>query len=259
MDYVDFGNTGLRVSRLAMGTGTAGWAGRSEQTALGLKGLADLLCRSYDLGVTFWDTADEYGSHKHVAQALKTVPRDRVVIATKTVSRDEKGAQRDVERFLRELQTDVLDIALLHFISRSDWPKAYAGAMAALSQAKAQGKVRAVGISCHDLSALQAAVTSPWVDVVLVRINHAGTNMDAPPRRVVPVIQQLYSAGKAVYGMKVYGVGRLARDPRTALAYVFGLGTVHAVTIGTSSHAQLEENVQLVEEIAPQCKLGTKS
>lgn len=59
MDFVDFGETGLRVSRLAFGTGTRGWAGRSEQTDLGVDRLASLLRLAYDHGVNFWDAADE--------------------------------------------------------------------------------------------------------------------------------------------------------------------------------------------------------
>ena len=87
MEHIDFGHTGLKVSRLSIGTGTNGWSGRSEQTALGLDGLANLLRLAYDHGVNFWDAADEYGSHPHVARALQGIPRDAVVIATKTVAR----------------------------------------------------------------------------------------------------------------------------------------------------------------------------
>lgn len=103
MKYVNFGNTGLRVSRLSIGTGSAGGNGRSEQTRLGVEGLADLLRQGYELGVNFWDAADDYGSHPHVARALQSVPRDQVVITTKTTSRDGPSVTQDVERFLREL------------------------------------------------------------------------------------------------------------------------------------------------------------
>ena len=117
MDYVDFGQTGLKVSRLSVGTGTNGWGHRSEQTALGLDGLASLLRLAYDHGVTFWDSADQYGSHPHIAKALRGIPRDAVVIATKTSARTARDIRRDVERFLREMDTDRLDILLLHFMT----------------------------------------------------------------------------------------------------------------------------------------------
>jgi aryl-alcohol dehydrogenase-like predicted oxidoreductase len=87
MNTIELGHTGLRVSRLGIGTGTHGWAGHSEQTALGIEELASLLREAYGLGVTFWDAADQYGSHPHVAEALKQVPRDRVILTTKTTAK----------------------------------------------------------------------------------------------------------------------------------------------------------------------------
>ena len=102
------------------------------------------------------------------------------------------------------------------------------------------------------LGALRAAAITDWVDVVLVRINHAGVNMDGTFAQVVPLIEKLYAAGKAVYAMKVLGCGRLTDDMRKAIDYVLGLGTVHALTIGPTSFEQLEENVRLVGALAPQ-------
>jgi aryl-alcohol dehydrogenase-like predicted oxidoreductase len=258
MDTVEFGKTGLRVSLLAFGTGTHGWAGRSQQTDLGIDGLADLLRLAYDHGVTFWDAADAYGSHPHVAKALVGLPRDKVVIATKITSRSGEQAAQDVDRFLRELGTDVLDVVLLHFMTQADWPRSHAGAMAALSRAKEQGKVRAVGVSCHGLGSLRAAAETDWAEVVLARINMAGVNMGASPAEVVPVIERLYAAGKAVWGMKVLGCGQLAGKARAAIQYVLELGVVHSIVIGTSARGQLLKNVRLVEELAPQYPLRTE-
>jgi predicted aldo/keto reductase-like oxidoreductase len=87
----------------------------------------------------------------------------------------------------------------------------------------------------------------------------AGVNMDAPPSRMVPVIESLYTSGKAVYGMKVLGCGQLMGKARAAIQYVFQLGVVHAITIGISKREQLFENVRLVEELAPQCPLRGES
>jgi aryl-alcohol dehydrogenase-like predicted oxidoreductase len=255
MDYVDFGQTGLKVSRLSFGTGTHGWSGRSEQTDLGLDGLANLLRLAYDHGVNFWDAADAYGSHRHIARALQGIPRDRVVITTKTMSRTAKDVTRDVERFLRELNTDMLDIVLMHFLTQPDWPHRYAGAMDALSRAKEQGKIRAVGVSCHGLGPLRAAAETDWVEVALVRINSAGMSMDAQPAEVLPIIEKMYAAEKAVYGMKVLGCGQLVENKRAAIQYVLQPGTVYAITIGTSKPEHLYENLRLVEELAPQYPL----
>jgi 1-deoxyxylulose-5-phosphate synthase len=256
MDTVTLGMTGIRVSRLAFGTGTHGWAHHSQQTALGIEGLAQLLTLGFERGVNFWDLADQYGSHPHAARALQRVPRDEVVIATKTTSRNRRGTANDVDRFLEELGTDVIDIVLLHSMRGANWPRHHSGAMEALTEAQQEGKVRHVGISCHNLAALRAAVATPWVEVVLVRINYNGVNMDGSPSEVVPLIEQLNEAGKGIYGMKVLGCGQLTRDIPRAFEYVLNLGTVHAMTVGMSSRAQLIENINAVEALETQGPLS---
>ena len=251
MLHVDFGGTGLKVSRLAVGTGTHGGGHSSDQTRLGVDALADLLRLAYDQGVNFVDAADLYGSHAGVARLLKDVPRDSVVINTKTLSKSAEDVTSDVERFLKELETDVIDIVLLHGRSDADWPQQNAEAMEALSRAKEEGKVRAVGISCHGLGAMRTAAETEWLDVILARINHAGVNMDGSVPEVVPILEKLHAANKAVYAMKVLGVGELADDVRGAIGYVLDLGTVHSLALGITSRAELLEDVRLVEELGP--------
>ena len=110
-DIVTLGSTGIKTSRLAMGTGTVGSNHHSNQTALGIQGLADLLHHGYDHGLRFFDVADSYGSHPHAREALKRIPRDKVTILTKSWARDYDGMKADIVRFLKELDTDYLDIA----------------------------------------------------------------------------------------------------------------------------------------------------
>src|SRR4051794_33238814 len=120
-DTVTLGSTGIKTSRLAMGTGTVGSGGHSHQTALGVKGLSDLLLNGYDHGLRFFDAADSYGSHPHVAEALKHVPRDKVTVLTKSWARDAAGMRADLDRFRKELGTDHLDICLMHCVTEADW------------------------------------------------------------------------------------------------------------------------------------------
>src|SRR6202046_5950994 len=87
-DTVTLGSTGIKTSRLAMGTGTVGSGHHSHQTALGVKGLSDLLLNGYDHGLRFFDAADSYGSHAHVAEALKHVQRDKGTVLAKFFSLD---------------------------------------------------------------------------------------------------------------------------------------------------------------------------
>ena len=80
-DRITLGNTGFELSRLAMGTGTHGVNRQSNQTRkLGVKGLGELLHASFDEGINFWDAADQYGTHPHLKEALKYVPREKVLM-----------------------------------------------------------------------------------------------------------------------------------------------------------------------------------
>lgn len=132
-DTVVLGSTGIHTSRLAMGTGTVGSGHHSHQTALGVKGLSDLLLNGYDHGLRFFDAADSYGSHPHVAEALKHVQRDQVTVLTKSWARDPKTMRADLDRFRKELGTEYLDVCLMHCLTEADWTERYKGVMDVLS------------------------------------------------------------------------------------------------------------------------------
>src|SRR5713101_417631 len=172
-DVVTLGKSGLRVTRLAQGTGTSGVGGSSNQTrGLGLDGLAGLLAAGVDNGVHFWDLADQYGTHPYAKRALGgMVKRDQVTILTKTHATTEAEMRADLDRFRREIGTDYLDVVLLHNMQSATWPREKAGAMAVLSEAKEKGIIRAHGCSCHTLDALKTAAATDWVDVDLARLN----------------------------------------------------------------------------------------
>lgn len=232
----------VELSRMAIGTGTNGVGGSSNQTRkLGLGGLADLLAAGYEQGVTFWDSADQYGTHPHVRAALKRVPRERVTILSKTHASTERQMRADLDRFRRELGTDWIDIILLHAMSDARWPERKQGAMAVLEEAREKGIVRTHGISCHSLEALRTAAANPWAQANLVRINPAGVAMDADPPTVIPVLREMKAAGKGVIGMKILGQGRLSRRVDECLQSVLGLDCVDCFTLGVESRAELED------------------
>jgi aryl-alcohol dehydrogenase-like predicted oxidoreductase len=249
MERVVLGATGIEVSPLCIGTGTNGWSKQSAQTRLGHGELVELLVYAYEQGVTFWDSADQYGSHPHVKDALKRAPRERVVVTTKTVARTAEDAAADIERFRRELGVDQLDIVLLHCLVDPEWPTRYAPVMEALTRARERGHVRALGVSCHNFGAFERASREEWVEVVLARINHSNLHMDASWEEVVEVLRRMRAGGKGIYGMKVMGCGELGDDPGRALEFVFGLGCVDAVTVGMTCPAQVDQNVALVRRI----------
>jgi aryl-alcohol dehydrogenase-like predicted oxidoreductase len=245
-DTVTLGSTGIKTSRLAMGTGTVGSGHHSNQTALGIKGLSDLLLNGYDQGLRFFDAADSYGSHPHVAEALKHVPRDKVTVLTKTWARDPATARADLDRFRRELGVDYLDVCLMHCVTEADWTERFKGVMDVLSEAKHKGIIRAHGCSCHSIEALRAAAKSPWVEIDLARINPIGSYMDADPQTVVTVLREMKAAGKAVVGMKILGQGDLRNRQSEALRYALSLGVLDAFTIGAESKSEQEDLIRRI-------------
>ena len=249
-DTVVLGKTGITTSRLAMGTGTVGSGHHSHQTALGVKGLSDLLLNGHDNGLRFFDAADAYGSHPHVAEALKHVSRDKVTVLTKTWARDPWEARADLDRFRRELGTDYLDICLMHCLTEGDWTERYKGVMDVFSEAKEKGIIRAHGCSCHSIEALRAAAKSPWVEVDLVRINPIGSHMDADPDTVVDVLREMKAAGKGIVGMKILGQGDLRGRQDEALKYALSLGVLDAFTIGAESRAEQEDLIRRIAAAA---------
>jgi len=245
-DTVTLGSTGIKTSRLAMGTGTVGSGHHSHQTALGIKGLSDLLLNGYDHGLRFFDSADSYGSHPHVAEALKHVPRDKVTVLTKSWARDPAGMRADLDRFRRELGTDYLDVCLMHCLTEADWTDRYRGVMDVLSEAKQKGIIRAHGCSCHSIEALRAAAKSPWVEIDLARVNPVGAYMDADPATVVSVLKEMKASGKAVVGMKILGQGTLRTRQDEGIKYALSLGVLDAFTIGAESKSEQEDLIRRI-------------
>ncbi len=241
-DRVQLGNTGIEMSRMAMGTGTRGFGGSSNQTRqLGIKGVSDLLRAAYDEGINFFETADQYGSHPHVKEALKKIDREKVVILTKSNSNTYKDIKSDLERFKNELGTDYFDIVLLHAVTDPEWNTNMKGAMEALSEAKEEGTIRAHGISCHSIGALETAADEPWVEVDLARYNPGGVAMDADVPTVQKVLTRMKKNGKAIIGMKVYGAGQLVDKKDECLEFHTGAGFMDSFTLGIESYEHLKD------------------
>jgi 1-deoxyxylulose-5-phosphate synthase len=245
-DTVTIGHTGIQTSRLAMGTGTVGSGHHSNQTALGVKGLSDLLLNGYDNGLRFFDAADSYGSHPHVAEALKQVQRDKVTVLSKSWARDPKEMRADLDRFRKELGTDYIDIFLMHCLTEADWTTRYRGVMDVLEEAKQKKIIRAHGCSCHSIEALRAAAKSPWVEVDLVRLNPIGSHMDADPQTVLAVVKEMKAAGKGVVGMKILGQGDMRDRQDEAIRFALSTGVLDAFTIGAESKAEQQDLVRRI-------------
>lgn len=246
-DVVYLGPDQIKLSRLAMGTGTKGGRGSSNQTRqLGLQGLSDLYWYGYDQGIVFWDSADSYGSHPHLKETLQRIPREKVAIMTKTRAKTAEEMRQDLNRFRSEIGTDYLDIVLLHAVREADWPEQRKGAMEVLAEAREKKIVRTHGLSCHSLAALKTAARTPWVRVDLARINPVGAMMDSDPDTVISVLREMKAAGKGVIGMKILGEGALRDRVPEALRFAMSLDCIDCFTIGAEDRGELGDLIQRI-------------
>lgn len=259
-DIVSLGKTGIRVSRLAQGTGMAGYNHSSAHTRQGKEAFDRLLHHSLDQGIRFIDMADLYGSHPFVKDIIKGLPRDQYALLTKIWPRNENwvkfsgGAKPEIDRFRKELDVDQIDVCLIHCMQNDQWPTEYARVRDELAELKDKKVVRAVGVSCHDLGALKVAAEHPWVDVILARINHIGGEQyrcDGPAEVVAPVLKAARKNGKAIIGMKIFGEGRLikAEEKNASLKYVFTNDLVDAITVGMLKPEEVDDTLQHMAEI----------
>jgi aryl-alcohol dehydrogenase-like predicted oxidoreductase len=248
---VKLGNSGLETSLLGMGCGVRGGMRTCYLTRQERSKSLSLVRHAYDMGVRFFDGADLYGSHDIVEEALKDIPREKVLLSSKIWTREggipeteRPDANIVVDRFRKELNTDYIDLMQLHCMVSADWPEIEKRQMDILADLKAKGIIRAHGVSVHSWEAMKTAVDNPWVDVLHARINPYGIMMDKPePEEVISLIHKLHDSGKGVIGMKLVGGGTYVEDNEkidNALRFVLGLGSVDMIIVGFEREEQID-------------------
>jgi predicted aldo/keto reductase-like oxidoreductase len=259
-DIVELGKTGVKVSRLAQGTGYNGHDHSSEQTRAGKASFDRLLHHALDNGISFLDMADLYGSHPFVEEVVKGIPRSKLTMLSKIWPTKANwvtpsgGAKAEVDRFRKELNTDYLDVCLIHCMQNTKWPKQFERIRDELSELKDKGTVRAVGVSCHDLGALKVAAEHPWVDVIFARVNHkCGKEYycDGSLEEVTSTLRTARKNGKSVVGMKIFGAGKLVKpeEKDASLQFVLGGDLVDAITIGMTDTKQVDDTLARMAKV----------
>ena len=256
---VRLGKTQIKVSRVGFGTGMRGWMRESNHTRMGKEKFEALLRTAYERGVRLFDVADLYGTHPYLAGGLSEIARKDYVIVSKIwwrpnglPEKERPGPDIIVQRFLNELNTDYIDIILLHCVTSANWPGQVSEQMDILAKLKKKGIIRAHGVSCHSVEALAAAVNEPWVDSVHARINAYGVQMDDAPEKVAGVLKKLHQAGKGVVGMKLIGAGQF-RDSdekrNESIRYVLGLGCVDTMVVGFEKVEEIDDFAARVRKV----------
>ena len=245
-DLVALGKSGIKVSLVGIGTGSGGWAGSSDQTRLGQEEFTRQLRHAFDNGINFFDLADQYGSHPFFTRAMKGVGRDKYVIQTKSTSRRARAAREDIDRFLKELNTDYIDSLIIHNVTESDWTTRYQEVMEVFAEAKKAGKIRAHGVTCHSFAALKAAEASDWVQINQVRWNSRESHMDADVETARALFEKMRRKGQGMIGMKVVGQGSLvegdkALTPEDCYKFQLASGVVDAFVVGVRKMEHIDQ------------------
>ncbi len=255
VDQVTLGNTGIKLSRLGFGTGSNNG---DVQRGLGREGFNRLVHYAYDQGITYFDCAEAYQTFDWIAGAIKGLPREKLFLQSK-VRGNPAQVTEAIDRHRKVFDTDYVDSLLVHCMIHKNWTDEYKRLRDGLDEAKEKKWIRAKGVSCHSLPALEAAVASNWTEVHLVRINPQGAHVDGPaeegwssePQEVAPVLAQLKTMrakGRGVIGMKIFGNGSFTdpADREKSVRFAMAQPEIDAVVIGFKSTDEIDEAIKLV-------------
>jgi len=254
---VNLGNTGLKVSKLSFGTVDFG-----VPLNLTPKEGGQILIESYRLGVNFWDTSDDYGSHPHVAYALKHVPREEVVVSTKTSAKNGKEAIKSLKSSLKELETDYIDVFLLHYVT-SNWVNRCRKVLRELNNLKITGIVKAIGLSTHSVTVVKDVSQFEEVDVIMATcckttqavINEFPEHIpleDGAIEEMFHAIKLAHKSGKGIVAMKVLGGGVSYKAPLLGKSYessiksIAKLDFVDTMVIGMRNLDEVKKNIKVI-------------
>jgi aryl-alcohol dehydrogenase-like predicted oxidoreductase len=251
-DMVTLGRSGVKVTRLAFGTGTISG---QVQRGLGQDGFTRLVRHAYDSGIRFFETAESYGEmHKMLGIALKGIPRDSYQLMSKVTTRDGVDPQQKLDELRRLANTEYFDIMLLHWQHTATWPADTARWQDAILEVQSKKVVLSHGASVHGLPALRRVTGNNWLEVAMIRMNHTGKSMDAEDYatqgpgsvpEVVTHVQKVRKEGMGVISMKLAGEGTFDREDRQkAMRFAFRNAGVDCVTVGYKSPAEIDEAIE---------------
>lgn len=227
MNYCTLGKIGIRVSRLCFGSLTMAPMQKNKTLAE----CRDVYAKALELGINFFDTADLYENYHQLRLAVEMKPD--VVIATKSYDYSAKGASKSLEKALRGLGRDYIDIYMLHEQESRHPFRGHREAIDYLLKMKEKGVIRAFGISTHRVEAVRDSLDFPEIDIVFPIINYRGIGIEDGSREdMEEAVRLAHDAGKGVMAMKPLGGGNLLADTDACFDYVLGLESVDSIALG---------------------------
>jgi predicted aldo/keto reductase-like oxidoreductase len=257
LDQVVLGNTGIKLSRLGMGTGSNSG---QVQFELGRENFNSLIHYAYDQGITYFDCAQTYKTFEWMAGALNGLPREKLFIQSKIPGQPENILQV-IDHHRKVFDSDYIDSMLVHCMVKDGWTEQWKRILDGFDQAKEKGWIRSKGVSCHSLPALRTATQTPWAQVHLVRVNPQGRRIDSEEEvvwkendashdvnPVVTQIQAMKAKGRGIIGMKICGNGEFVKpeDREKSIRFAMSRPELDAVVIGFKSRAEIDEAIQRI-------------
>jgi 1-deoxyxylulose-5-phosphate synthase len=252
-DWVTLGRSGVKVTRLAFGTGT--FSGRTQRE-LGQEQFTKLVRYAYDRGIRFFETSESYGEmHKMLGVALKGIPRDTYRLMSKVTTREGVNPQEKIDELRKLANTDYFDVLLMHYQHVANWPTSTLRWQDGILEAKVKKAVVGHGASVHGLPALRQFPGNKWLEIAMIRVNHNGTKMDAEEYNtndagnvieVVKHTKQVHTEGMGVISMKLVGEGAFTKreDRQAAMRFAFNNAGVDCVTLGYKNTAEIDEAIE---------------
>ncbi len=251
-DWVTLGKSGVKVTRLAFGTGSFGG---QVQRELGQEGFTRLVRYAYDNGIRFFETAESYGeTQRMLGVALKGIPRDSYRIMSKVTTWDGGDPLEKFDELRKLGNTEYFDIMLLHWQHTATWPADTRRWQEGILEAEQKKMIVSHGASVHGLPALRRVPENKWLDIAMIRMNHKGTRMDAEDYNtdglgnvpeVVTHVKEARRAGLGVISMKLAGEGTFNReDRRAAMRFAFRNAGVDCVTVGYKNTGEIDEAIE---------------
>jgi predicted aldo/keto reductase-like oxidoreductase len=251
-DLVPLGKSGLKVTRLAFGTGSNnGYV----QSSLGQKEFTRIIHYAYERGIRFFETAESYSTPAMLGEALKGLPRESYQLMHKVTTDEGVDPFKRFDEMRRISQTEYFDIMLLHWQHASDWPESTRNWQDAIQQLQGKKVILTRGASVHGLPALRRMPGNQWLEVAMIRMNHNGTRMDGPDYRtdtnpanrdeVVEHVQKVRREGMGVISMKLAGDGTFTRheDRVAAMRFAFKNAGIDCATVGFKSTQEIDEAI----------------
>jgi len=251
-DWVTLGRSDVKVTRLALGTGS--FSGRIQQS-IGQEGLTRLVRHAYDSGIRFFETSESYGeSQRMLGVALKGIPRDSYRLMSKVTTSEGIDPLPKLDELRRNSNTEYFDIMLLHFQHTATWVADTVRWQDAILEAEQKKAILSHGASVHGLPALRQVPGNKWLQIAMIRMNHKGTRMDAEDYsmeatgnvpEVVAHVKQVRKEGMGVISMKLIGEGTFNREDRqAAMRFAFKNAGVDCVTVGYKNTAEVDEAIE---------------